>query len=191
MNLDNKDFELIRLQKEFRQLYGRTENKRSDFIVGENFARSGGFFRTKKRKQMLGLMGKSGGRTGENTMVHFWQEARELVETALIDLNLFIRTADDKDVYRVVNKETFQPIVEALLFPNSIQEIPKPDPERAKIALVLIIKSLEYLRTSTARFTTSSQERMIKDAVDISKQLTALLLPDNERMTVLMEGQGI
>jgi hypothetical protein len=190
-NLDNNYSTQTILQKEFRQLYSRAENKRSDFVAPKGFARKGGFFQTKKREQLLGLRGKSGGRVGDNTMTHFWREVREQVETALIDFLLFIRTAEDKDVNLVIKRETLEPIIRGILEPDQIVPRPKPNPVRAKIALMLIINGLQYLRDTTSSFTTSSQVRMIQDAVDISKQLTALLVPENERAEILTEVVGI
>ena len=179
------------LQEEFRQLYSKSENKRSDFIAGEDFARRGGFFTKKKRKQLLSLLGKSGGRTGKNTKIHFRHEVRETVETALIDLLLFIRTADDNDLHQVLKKDTLEPIVKALFLFYSIRDFPKPDAERAKIALMFIQRSFEYLQKTTTVLTTSSQERMIDDAVSTAKQLTLLLVPESDRSEVISSGRGI
>ena len=188
--MDNNRFELTRLQEEFRQSYTKTENKRSDFIAREDFARRGGFFGKKRRKQLLGLMGQSGGRVGKNTKTHFRQEVRETVETALIDLLLFIRTAEDKDLHQVLNKETLEPIVKALFLSYSIRDFPEPNADRAKIALMFIEKSFEYLR-KTSTLITSSQERMVEDAVSVGKQLTLLLVPESDRSAVLSSGTGI
>ena len=185
--MDDKISEDREKVEEFRRLYQKWGKKRDRKNARENFARKGGFFRTKRRKQLLGLLGKSGGRYGKNTEADFWYDVREQVTTALIDLLLFIRTTEDKDLHQVLKKETLQPIVEALFLSYSIRDIPKPNADKAKIALMFIEKSLEYLRRTTTSLTTSSQERMIADALDISKQLTALLLSDSERIAILME----
>jgi len=163
------------LQDEFRRLY-----KHSDF------GGRGGFFRTSKRKQLLGLKGKTG---RDRTKADFRYKVRETVKTALIDLQLFIQTAGDKDVDMVLNREALEPVIRALLFPTSVQEPPKQGYEQAKIAQLLVEVGFEYLRKSTVMVSTSSQERKIDNCIRLSKQLTLLLLPENERAELLRSGK--
>ena len=189
--MDDNNSENKEKIEQFRRLYAKWGKKRASKSARENFARKGGFFRTKRRKQLLGLLGKSGGRYGKNTESDFCYDVREQVKTALIDLLLFIRTADDKDLHQILNKETLQPIVEALFLSHSIQDFPKPDAERAKIALMFIQKGFEYLQKTTTTLATSSQERMIDDAVSIAKQLTLLLVPESDRASIISSGIGL
>ena len=180
--MDNNDFEETRLQEKFRQYYAQADNKRSDYMGRADFGRRGGFFRKKRRKQLLGLLGKFGGRTGENTMAYFWNDVTVAVETALIDLLLFIRTGEDI-IHEVINKKTFQPIIEALFFPFDLQDVPKPDSEKAKIALMMVENGLKYLK-ATSELITHDQIQTFKNTIQASRQLTALQtlqLPKNER----------
>ena len=163
------------LQDKFRRLYKHPD-----------FGGRGGFFRTSKRKQLLGLSRKTG---RDRTMADFRYKVREQVKTALIDLQLFIQTADEKDVEMVLNRESLELVIRALLFHYSLQEPPKQGTEKAKIAQLLIEVGFEYLRKSTIQVTTSSQQRMVDDAIDLSKQLAVLLLPESERVAVLRSGK--
>jgi len=162
------------LQDKFRRLYKHPD-----------FGGRGGFFRTSKRKQLLGLSRKTG---RDRTMADFRYKVREQVKTALIDLQLFIQTAGDKDIDMVLNRETLEPILDVLFY-RSVQESPKQGAEKAKIAQLLVKYGLEYLRKSTTLVITSSQQRMVDDAIDLSKQLAVLLLPENERAELLRSGR--
>lgn len=173
--MDYVSEELKYLQKRFRRLY-----RTSDYYA------KGGVFNRKKRQQLLGLYGKSG---RDRKKYDFWQDVRDYVRTGLVDLQLFTETSDDKDVDMVLNRETLKPVIRSLLFPYSIQEPPKQGAEKAKIAQLLIEIGFEYLKKSTIQVTTSSQERMVEDAIDLSRQLTALLLPENERAELLRSGR--
>jgi hypothetical protein len=167
--------ELKLLQDKFRRLYKHTD-----------FGMRGGIFRTSKRKQLLGLKGRTG---RDRTKADFRYKNRLQVKTALIDLQLFIQTSDDKDVDNVLNRDTLEPVIRTLLFPYSIQEPPKQGAEKAKTAQLLIEVGFEYLRKSTVMVSTSSQERKIDNCIGLSKQLTLLLLPENERAELLRSGK--
>jgi hypothetical protein len=59
----------------------------------------------------------------------FWFDMRTRIKNALVDLELFIETANDKDLNEVLNKETLEPIVKALLW----RPIQQKDPEEKAI----------------------------------------------------------
>lgn len=117
----------------------------------------------------------------------FWHETRNLVKTALIDLQLFIEVSSPKDFDRTLNADTFVPIANALLATSE-----PATPEKAKIAQLFVEIGFQYLSSHNSGFITSHQEQEIKDAIGLCKQLTALLLPLTERDNyVKFHGMGI
>jgi hypothetical protein len=158
------------LQKKYKQRYEHPD-----------YARQGGFLKTKKRKQLLGIFGQAG---RDRKKYDFWHDVRQTVKTALIDLELFIETADDNDVNTAVNKETLGEVILALLY-NA-----KADSARARIAQLCAEHGLRYLR-DISKYITQSQKRTIEDAIGLSKQLTILLLPDKERDDFFYSGGEI
>lgn len=99
----------------------------------------GGIFSTIYRKRLLKITGVSG-RAG--TLADFWHDVRTYVKNALVDLGLFVETADKNDVDKVITAETLKP------FANSFFHIAFPDqatPERAKVASLLVRNGLTYL----------------------------------------------
>jgi hypothetical protein len=164
-------------QKDYRELY------KNDF--------SGvGIFVKKKRKQLLGIVAKSGGKAGHGkggfdrkTLSNFWYDVRESVKTALIDLQLFLETANDKDVDAVITREALSGVLSVLLSPS------RGNGERAKVAQLLAEQSLEYLRHKS-KYVTKSQSQIFEDAIEASKQLTLLLLPEKERGNFFWTGES-
>ena len=182
--VDKSHQRLVGLQEKYRQLYKRPEFEKEEGYYKKHM-RKGGFFTEIARNRLLGVERKSG---RDRKDANFWYDVRTTSKTALIDLQLLLETAEDRNIHRVLNREALKPILYALFY-SSLQEPPKQGAEKAKIAQLLIEYGLEYLRKSTTTLITSSQERMIDDAIDVSKQLTALLLPDSERVAVLREGK--
>jgi len=165
-------------QKKYRDLYGN-----------EKCSRSGGIFGWKRRQQLLGLVGKSGGRGGvkegeRNTIYDFWYRVRETVKTALIDLQLFIETASDKDANLVLNKDSLESLVHALLYQ------PKEDTMKVKIAQMFAEQGLGYLRHKS-QFITQSQMDSIDETIEMTKQLTVMELPENQRKEYFIERRGL
>lgn len=166
-------------QKRYRELYRH-----------ENYARAGGIFSKKKRKQLLDVIWKSGGKAGHGksglerrTLSNFWYDARESVKTALIDLQLFLETANDKDVDAVITPEALSGVLSFLL------DRSRGSGERAKVAQLLAEQSLEYLRHKS-KYVTKSQGQILDDAIEASKQLTLLLLPEKERDSFSWKGES-
>lgn len=87
-----------------------------------------------------------------------------------------METANDKDLNQVINLDTLRPLVDFILTTGT-----KPNSEKAKIAQLFVETGFYYLQYNNRTFVTSSQEREIDDAINLSKQFTALLLPEPER----------
>lgn len=167
---DQEAYWLRRLQEKYQKLYQH-----------QNYARKGGFFVTKRRKQLLGIFGKT---ARDRKKYNFWYDVRETVKTALVDLQLFIETANDADVNIVLNRETFGEIISALL-PYHSEE----NGLRAKLAQMLAESGLEYLRHQS-KYVTKSQWQIFDDAIEASKQLTILLLPEKEKGSFSWNGES-
>lgn len=162
-------------QKKYRELYGY------DF--------SGtGIFVKKKRKQLLSIEAKSGGKTSSKndrerkTIANFWYDVRENAKTGLIDLQLFAETVSDKDSNQVLNVDTLTPVIDAFLDRN------KTDSARAMVAYMLIERSYQYLSALSHSYLMPAQERQIEDAINLAKQLTLLVLPQDKRGSFLLNG---
>jgi hypothetical protein len=173
--MDDVSEDLKYLQKKYRRLY-----KTSDY-----YAR-GGLFNRKKRQQLLGLYGKSG---RDRKKYDFWQDIRDYVRSGLIDFQLFNDASDDKDVDMVLNRESLKPVLHALLFPESLQEPPKKGTEKVKIAQLLVEIGLDYLGRMTNPLIPSMTTR-VENAIDLSKELALMLLPENERESIIWSGRA-
>jgi hypothetical protein len=127
---------------------------------------AGGLFTPIARERLLGLEGQTGrGRTKSD----FWYHVRTSVENGLIDLDLFIETADDKDVNMVLNRVTLDPFVKSLL---SIWNT-KPDKMKAEIAQLFILAGFEYLLHWSPH--PDPLKKCIEDAEEFSDHLVELL----------------
>lgn len=128
---------------------------------------SGGVFTSITRNRLLGISGRTGrGRTKSD----FWYDVRTSVKNALIDLELFIETADDGEINKVLNHETLRPVVFALL---STMIDRKPDKSRAEIAQLFIEIGFHYLTGMSGREIPlgSLRQRVTTDAVELSHLL--------------------
>jgi hypothetical protein len=172
-------------QEQYKQMY-----KHPDYFS------QGGIFKKNRRKQLLGILGKSGrGRTLEErnkplegqAKTSFWYDVRETVRNGLIDLQLFVETADDKNVNMVLNKESLAPVLYALLNHSKLYYRSEDDGTKAKIAQMLVEYGLSYLRGS--KFLFESERRGIDDAIELSKKITISLLPEKERDS-FFHGEG-
>ena len=112
--MSDKKSEIKYFQDKYRRLY-----------THPNYARSGGFFRTKKRKQLLNISGKSGRGMSKSD---FWYDVRETVKTGLIDLQLFIDSANTNNLNRVINPESLIGILQSLFYKSQAET------NKAKIA---------------------------------------------------------
>jgi hypothetical protein len=168
--MDDKQEFQKHFQEQYRQLY-----KHPDYFS------KGGIFKKKRRKQLLGILGKSGrNRPLEGKSKNsFWYDVRETVRNGLIDLQLFVETADDKNVNSVMNKETLSPLVYAFLNHSRLYHNNKEDSSKAKVAQMLVEYGLDYLKNS--KYVYPNQRQAINETIDLSKQITILFLTDKEK----------
>jgi hypothetical protein len=127
----------------------------------------GGVFTRKTRERLLGVRVTSG---RDRTKNDFWYDVRNKVRNALVDLNLFIQTADKEQVSQVITKETLEPVVLAVLY-NFYCTDPDPDPNKAEIANMIIQRGFDYFKEKANKSITLSHERSINEAVDLSNYL--------------------
>jgi hypothetical protein len=153
-----------------------------DLFKHDDFYRAGGIFSKKKRQQLLGLVSKTGGKNG--TLYNFWYDVREQVKTALIDLQLFIETANEKDVNAVINKDALKNLVYTVL------NQPKEDIAKVKIAQMFAEYGLGYLGQKSKNIT-QAQIDSIYATIDMTKQLTIMELPEGERGEYIIERRGL
>ncbi len=137
----------------------------------------GGIFRNATREKLLGKRKFSGRGQPANT---FWYRQRENVKTALIDLQLFIEVADEKNVDQVITIETLEPILYALLYSVRARDLLNPIQNRAEIANLFIQWGFIHLKEVTRNITLSHQ-RTIDEALDVSNFLTDSLKPEKNR----------
>src|SRR3990170_9109274 len=128
---DYKQRLMKELQEKYRKLYGK------DFS-------GSGIFVKKKRKQLLGLIAKSGG--DNKTLSNFWYDVRENVKCGLIDLQLFIETSGMENTYRVLEYQRVEPIFKELLLSEWVSEYVDYTSDKAKIAHMLVETGLKCLR---------------------------------------------
>ena len=156
------------LQEDYKRRYKHPE-----------YARRGGIFTAVRRKQILGILRKTGKDRREDD---FWYDVRETVKSALIDLKLFSDMVDDKNITQVLNFDSLEPVVEAFL------DRLRKDPNRAIVASMLIERSFQYLSAINGSIIMPSQERQIEEAINLSKQLTVLVLPEDKRKSFVWSG---
>lgn len=137
----------------------------------------GGIFTRKTREKLLIKKGISERGQPVNT---FWYRQRENVKTALIDLQLFIEVADEKNVDQVITRETLEPILYALLYSVRARDLLNPNQNRAEIANLFIQGGFIHLKEVTRNITLSHQ-RTIDEAIDVSNFLTDSLKPEKNR----------
>lgn len=137
----------------------------------------GGIFTTITRGNLLGVPIK--GRKKRDKNYDFWLDVRSQVKTALVDLNLFIETAGEKNVNQVLTPEALEPVVESLLW-HPILRKDKPDLTRANIAKLFIHEGFRYLRSMQKKHTTGLYSRAIDDAYEACKYLVELFRSQDE-----------
>jgi len=81
---------------------------------------------------------------------------------------MFLEVADEKDVSRIINQKSLEPIARALLW--NVRD--KPNANLAKIAHMLIWYGFHYLKTQNPIRLPNILEGQIDGAIDISNYLT-------------------
>jgi len=206
-NGDREEYWMKRMQEKYEKLYNSPKFQKEE---GFHFTsrRPGGIFSNPTRNRLLGISRKSG---KNRSKANFEYDVRETMKTALIDMQLFIETAEEKDIIRILRRETLAPIVD-VLFSKSRREIlreakkankpeteasdeietksksPKRDQELVRKSIgekakvsQLFIESAFECLRANSKFLTSKQQQEITDAIELSKGLTLSLLPDSER----------
>ena len=87
------------------------------------------------------------------------------MKNALVDLNLFVSTADKSQVNQVINSETLVPVVRALL------DARKADLTKAEIACLFINEGFSYLQSTSGGNMTLAHVRSIEEATDLANYL--------------------
>ena len=157
-------------QEKYRKLY------RTDFS-------GSGIFVKKKRKQLLGLIAKSGG--DRNTLANFWYDVRENVKCGLVDLHLFIETSGMENTYRVLDSQRLEPIFKELLLSEWVSEYLDYTSNKAQIAHMLVETGLKCLRQLSEPYLRRKAEEEIDDAIELSQQLMFNLLTDKEKHSLV------
>jgi hypothetical protein len=163
-----------RLMKEMQEKYRR--------LYGTDFSGSGIFVK-KKRKQLLGLIGKSGG--DRKTLANFWYDVRENVKCGLVDLQLFIETSGMENTYRVLDSQRLEPIFKELLLSEWVSEYLDYTSNKAQIAHMLVETGLKCLRQLSEPYLRRKAEEEIDDAIELSQQLMFNLLTDKEKHSLV------
>jgi hypothetical protein len=138
----------------------------------------GGIFTHKKRERIMGTIRRTGRGRKE---ADFWQDVRDYVRAALIDLRLFLEFADENDVSLVMTGESLNPVIEKLV---SSRYPVKKDLRIADIANVLIQNGFRYLYYSEIHDITLSHKRTMNEALDLANYLVQSYLPSEERRYV-------
>lgn len=128
----------------------------------------GGIFLRKTRERLLGTRALSG---RDRTKNDFWYDVRNRVKNALVDLELFVETADKEQRDQVLTKHSLEPVINALLISQLSWSERDPNPTKAEIADMLIQWGFNYLEAMTKNSLTLSHERTMKEALDLSNYL--------------------
>ena len=176
----NEKTDIEKQQKKFSKLYKQA-----------NFSSYGGIFTKKRRKQLLGLAGKSGrNRPLEGqTKASFWYDVRESVRNGLIDLQLFTETSGEEQVNKILTRENLEPLIFALLVysrhkPNNDEDVSV----KAKIAHMLVEYGLNYLRSESGfGQLRKKEEQELDEAIELSNQLAFRLLSSRERTNIIWD----
>jgi len=161
-----------RLRKKYQKLYSGSEvGLKEEEGYYPKLRRYGGLFTAPMRRGLLNVERRAG-RDRKN--INFWYDVRRTIKTGLIDLQLFIDTADEKNLKKVLTPEALEPIIESLLL-RPIHEKAEPDLTRANIAKLFIHVGFEYLTRMQKIQTVEFLNKAIKNAYVASKHLVELL----------------
>lgn len=126
----------------------------------------GGIFTKIGRERLLGIARKYGGNESRTLSV-FWSRTTTYVENALVDLDLFIQTAEKEKVDKVISADSLRPIIQDLFWAGEFR-----DKNRAEIAQLFIQMGFQYLESSLLHSLSQVHLRSISEAVDLSRILS-------------------
>jgi len=148
----------------------------------------GGIFTTVMRGNLLGVPVK--GRKIRDKDYDFRYDVRNQLKNALVDLELFLETANEKDVNEVFTAQALEPIVRTLLLIPTFGMEKKPDRKRADIAKLFIHAGLRYLEFMQGERAGELYKRGIEDAYRLSIYLTELFEPSDKQYNTPVELLG-
>jgi len=150
------------------------EKKRLLHKYQEHLERApGGIFTKQTRERLLGLARPYGGGT---TLSNFWNRTTTYVENALVDLALFIETAEMEKVDEAITTESLRPIFNALLWAGVFK-----NRNRAEIAQLFIQEGFQFLQGSLLKELSEIHKRSILEAIDLSRILSMDIARGNRR----------
>ncbi len=129
----------------------------------------GGIFTPKTRKKIIAQAGTT--RVGRSKN-DFWFDRREDVKMGLLDLQLFLESANEGQIKRVINYDTIEPLIK-LLLRQPIRDVQanKQDLVKTRIAGLFVELGLEYIRGMMGDKVTLSHTRTIDEAIDFEQFL--------------------
>jgi hypothetical protein len=142
------------------------------------WTRKGGIFTKSKRKKIMGIKGVAG---RDVRKADFWQDVRDHVRAALLDLQLFLTFASDNDISLVITLENLYPIIHGLIPTRGVARVQR-ELRKAEIAHAFIDLGFHYLyQASTPASITLSHKRTINEALDLANYLVQSFKPEKER----------
>jgi len=139
----------------------------------------GGIFSRIAREKMMGLKRLPAKGQPRND---FWYKNRLYVSSALKDLSIFAQAAGPENVSQVITLDSLKPVLDSIIW----SDITGPDgdivdSEKAKIAQYMVELGFAYLERINPHYIAKLAYRVIDEAVEISRYLTAISLPEEER----------
>ncbi|MFB0523120.1 MAG: hypothetical protein ACETV1_05085 [Candidatus Bathyarchaeia archaeon] len=142
---------------------------------------AGGIFTPRARGNLLGVPVR--GRKPRERDYDFWYDVRSSVATALVDLELFLDTAGDENVKKVLTPESLKPIARSLLL-HPVWTNAKPDLSRAEIAEIFIRAGFEYLLQMQKNLVREYDVETTNKALEEAAFLVELFRPPEERRSI-------
>ena len=155
----------------------KKENRIANFRKKFAFTK-GGIFTNKKREKIMGTIRRTGRNRKESD---FWQDVRNYVKGALLDLQLFLEFADEKDIKLVMTGERLQPLIQQIA---SAKYPFDTDFRKADIANILIQNGFRHFYYSKNKDITLSHKRTINEALDLSRYLVSTFVSPEHRQYV-------
>ena len=142
----------------------RIREKYKDYVENE-----GGIFTSAKRKRLLKY--SPGRKVYSEEPAQFRYDVRRFVQQAFVDLELFIDAADKKDVNRIINLETIEPVL-GTYFQSGMGEFAEKDSVKADLAWLLIHIGFQYLRWPSIAPIPDYEKNIVDNALNLSRILT-------------------